>query len=366
MNNKAEITDVMVQIQQMDLATILMLLSPTIIYYASKKHVRANYNLKKDFKIENVKTAALPIEVVRKFDNLHEEEILKKDFGDLILNFIKVVKENIPQVNDAILINNFNTISTSYKEFAVTNKLFNRHTAGQYVPIDNSIELSKTNYKITINHELLHALTTVIDPATGMIYCGFEQVDNQNNEFATGLNEGYTQYLAEKYFGKENSYTSAYVYHKKIAEILESIVGVDNMQTFYFIANLNGLVEYLKNYAPEEEIYKFIHTLDLLNIHFHNYIYTPSSKQIMKEAFDSVNLFLVKTALRKNILDNLDSNITAEEAINGLLPVLAAIPKKIKTKYLTIDFSNQETIVNALQSVIAEYLPQFNNKQNSK
>ena len=54
---------------------------------------------------------------------------------------------------------------------------------------------------------------------------------------------------------------------KEIAETLETIIGKENTQLFYFNANLNGLVEYLKKYAPEDEIYKFINKFLSCRLH---------------------------------------------------------------------------------------------------
>ena len=220
------------------------------------------------------------------------------------MNFANTVKENIPEINLAIFLNNLNTLGTSIKSFGVSNRIFNRSTAGQYDPKKNAIELSKDTYNLTINHELFHASTTIIDKSTRMIYCGFQQISNKNTQIGEGLNEGYTQYLAEKYFGNNNSLITAYVYEKRIAETLEIIVGKEQMQLFYFNANLSGLVEYLKKYAPEDEIYKFINTLDFLHEHMGDKYLIPSSKEIIKNGFEFINSFLLKTALRKNIIDN--------------------------------------------------------------
>lgn len=178
-NNKANITDFFVQLQQMDFARILMLLSTAIIYYSAKKPISSNYNLRKDFKIKNVNTASLPIEVVRKFDDINEEEILKKQFGPLIMEFVEVVKENIPEINLAVFLNNLNTLNSSIKDFKFSNLIFNKRICGAYDTKKNTIKLSKNSYTSTIYHELFHASSTIVDEATGMIFCGFQQITNK-------------------------------------------------------------------------------------------------------------------------------------------------------------------------------------------
>lgn len=355
MNNKIKISDFFVQLQQIDFGHMLYLLSPTIIYFIARKPIESNYRLKKDFRIGNVKTASLPTEIIRNFDDINEEEILKKQFGELIMKFVKIVKENIPEINLAIFINNLNTLQTSTKNFKIINSIFNRSTEGQYIPENNAIELSENNYNITINHELFHASTTINDKDTGMIYCGFQQISNKKKQIGESLNEGYTQYLTEKYFGKENSLNTAYTYEKRIAETLEIIVGKEKMQSLYFNANLNGLVEYLKKYAPEDDIYKFISTLDFLNEHMGDKYLIPSSKKMIKSGYKFINSFLIKTALRKNIIDNPASQLSTEEVFKCLIPILTLIPNSVKSKNDSFQISDDNLIHDAFTSVLSEY-----------
>lgn len=202
-NNKVNITDFLVQLQQIDFDQILRIVSPIIIYYTVRKPISTNFNLIKDFKIKNANTAALPVEVVRKFDDINEKEILKKQFGPLIMEFVEVVKENIPEIDLTILFNNLNTLNSSIKSFKLLNLILGSEIAGQYDPKNNTLELSKSNYSLTIDHELFHASTTVVDNTAGIIYCGFQQITSKNKTIGEGLNEGYTQYLTEKYFGKK-------------------------------------------------------------------------------------------------------------------------------------------------------------------
>lgn len=127
------------------------------------------------------------------------------------------------------------------------------------------------------------------------------------------------------------------------------------MQLFYFNANLNGLVEYLKKYAPEEEIYKFINTLDFLNEHMDDKYLIPSSKEIIKNGFEFINLFLLKTALRKNIIDNTATQLSTEEVLKSLIPILTHIPKTVKSKNKFFQISDDKQIKDAFTSVMSEY-----------
>ena len=66
------------------------------------------------------------------------------------MNFANTVKENIPEINLAIFLNNLNTLGTFIKSFGVSNRIFNRSTAGQYDPKKNAIEFKKYGPKICL------------------------------------------------------------------------------------------------------------------------------------------------------------------------------------------------------------------------
>lgn len=75
-------SDFLTQLQQVDLAKILALISPTIIYFVAKevkKPLEVNYKLVKDFKANSVKPIYLPAEVIRKYDSIDEKKILEKN-----------------------------------------------------------------------------------------------------------------------------------------------------------------------------------------------------------------------------------------------------------------------------------------------
>lgn len=362
MNNGIEL---LFQLQRMNVENRL-LLSSIIVCYFARKPIASNYKLVKDFKFGNVKTAALPARVIRKFDDIDEKEILKKQYGDLIMNFIKTVRENIPDINLEIFLNNFNTLRVANRDFKISNSIFNKSTEGQYVPESNTIELSKDTYKLTINHELFHVMTTVIDKDTGILYCGFQQIKNKNEQIGFGLNEGYTQYLTEKYFGDNKQYISAYVYEKRIAEILETIIGEEKMHVFYFNTDLNGLVQYLSNYESLDEIYRFINTLDFLKKHYNDKYLTKKSKNIMKSGFEFVNIFLIKIALRKVFIDNIGFEISYDDIKQRLLQILTMIPTTVKEGNNFYDICSDEKIKEVFMSVISEFKKNNNSRIRSK
>ncbi len=362
--NSEDISNFFAQLSQMDFGPIIRFLAPTIVYYSSysaSEHVIVNYKLKKDSKISGVKTLSLPPEAIRKYDDIKEELVLKKQYGDSIMNFINVVKDNIPEINPAILANNIYLLKIKNKDFRLINYITNNNTAGQYNHDNNTIEVSKNNYKLTIYHELFHVISTIINEETGMIYCGFNQITKNNERIGEGINEGYTQYLTEKYFGKDNTLNS-YVYEKRIAKVLEIIIGKERMQSLYFNANLSGLIDYLKIYSSEEEVYNFIHQLDFLNKHIYDKHLNHSSKELLISNFKDVNSFLVRLSLRKKIKDNPGQSLNSLVNLQSIMDILTLIPTSIKTKYYIFNTSDEEQLKKDFSSVLTE----SNNVDNKK
>ena len=109
--------------------------------------------------------------------------------------------------------------------------------------------------------------STFYRESDGMIFCGFAQGYKGKKIIATGINEGYTQLLAERYFGESKDILKAYSCEKSIAEKLEMIVGKEKMQSLYLNANLYGLIQELKQYEDENTIMQFISDVDFLNMH---------------------------------------------------------------------------------------------------
>ena len=174
---------------------------------------------------------------------------------------------------------------------------------GTYNIKDNLIDLETTKLSKLLNsifHELLHASSTRVDLENNVIYSGFSQMhihkeDPRKNEvYGIGINEGFTQYLANKLFDPNHNAISAYsVYQEEqaIARALEKIVGEEKLRSLYFRADLQGLVNELEQYATREEIYKFINYTDVL------FYYSQDKKLKFKEldeVKEFINMFLIK------------------------------------------------------------------------
>lgn len=310
-----------------NLINILMFLSPAIIYYTAGKPAITNYKLRKDFKLKRVNTSILPKDVLRKVNDIDEKRLLEQQFGPFIIRFVNTIKTNIPNSDLTLFYNNFNSIEVLEKKFKTLNSFRSRDIGGVWVTGINTIVVSPDNYQSTINHELFHASTTYIDPDTNTIFVGFEQQKGFNKQIGNGLNEGYTQYLAEKYFGIP---LNAYNYEKRISELVEMIVGQEKMQSLYFNANLKGLIDSLKQYNTEENVYKFITTLDFLNKHLTDKRLMNTSNQIRLTSLKNINYFLIYTYIQKVLLEQQDEINDTKKLFDKLEPFLSELPREIK------------------------------------
>lgn len=224
------------------------------------------------------------------------------------------------------------------------------------MPLKNTIELSSDNYKSTINHELFHVSTTYIDSNSNVIYCGFSQlqIKKGNKQIGEGLNEGYTQYLTDKYFPSK-PLLMAYSYEKRIAEIVELIVGQEKMQSLYFNANLKGLIDVLKQYSTEENAYNFIVTLDFLNKHLTDKKLTTNSNEIKLDSLKIINSFLIQLYINKIILEQPNKKIDTKEIIDKLISLLTLLPGGATTYGKSFNVTDNELIMKIINDAFSSY-----------
>ena len=225
---------------------------------------------------------SIPPNVRQKYNDIELNKINNEKFKELVLEFVNLIKSEFPE---EVLVNFYNNIN----ELAVKKNhilCFAKSASAYYSPRNNIIVLSDDN---SIYHELFHMASRIKNG--NKTFTGFSQ--NKMGSIynvADGLNEGYTELLAHRYFGEKHKMTNSYKFEKDAAEKLEIIIGKEKMTSFYLSSDLNGLIEELKKYNSEEEIMKFISRLDF----FSNYDSMFTSIRIRESVFD-VYEFLLKT-----------------------------------------------------------------------
>ena len=258
-----------------------------------KKGEKLEKELIKYTDISRVKVIDLPEELYEPVDKTKIQD--NQVYKDTVRIFGKKIQEVIPEEDLGNFYRNFSSIQML--ELTVA-QIFSRFletggtVGGQYNPKYNTIFFKDSFISSSIGaitHELLHAASSYYDRKRNVIYVGLSQMylnledEKKTETYGLALNEGYTQYLNNKYFvdqnsmtlnifdkrvtiDKENYLTKETVYKDEqiIAKALNAIVGEDKMQSFYFRGDLNGLVKELEKYQPRETIYRFINYTDVL------------------------------------------------------------------------------------------------------
>ncbi len=338
-----------------------------------KRGKKLEQELIKYTNIDSVKVIDLPEEV---YESVDKTKILDNPaYKDRISAFGSKIIEMVPEEDLGNFYRNFSSIqflkltaSQIYRGFVERRAA----VGGQYDPKTNRISFKETILSSAIGaltHELLHAASSYYDKKRKIVYCGLSQIyineeDSKKSEtYGLALNEGYTQYLNNKYFVDQNSvtlnimgksYTAqakndfaekvAYKEEQIIAKALNAIVGEDKMQKFYFRGNLKGLVEELEQYQPKEAIYRFINYTDTL-------CYYSARKNVDNETIDEVkrfvNSFLLSTFMKAQKAKKIDDNEQYAYFLENCLPYEHAKThnKSVDKEYLTGE------VINPLEKV---------------
>lgn len=225
---------------------------------------------------------------------------------------------------------NFDNFNTNIKELKIIEKYYTTKgflTFASYFTKDNKIELYNKNFSRNIYHELLHmASTKKINDK--LILTGFSIIDfTKLKKYGIFINEGYTEYLSEKYFYGGNVYKTQIGFIKQI----EKIVGEKQMEQMYLKADLKGLInELIKYQNTKEDVLEFILNTDI--IHKYRYSLTPLKRLKLKRACIKVNAFLVKSYYVKLLNENKKSNQVLKELTN-YMNELVDIDIDFKTNY---------------------------------
>ena len=192
------------------------------------------------------------------------------------LNSLKILEENylrIPKTNEISL--------------AVYDNGSNRIILKFYEDLDVSHRLQDT-----LSHELLHMAST---RGTN---CGVVTGMEIPRVIGVNLNEGYTNYLATKYFSTTEKYRNTTDPKTIIAKGIENIVGAKQMEKHYFEGDLKGLIEDLESVAPRREIIRLLFAIDHFNTPLPSHIkYVDILEEIAKLNKKKLDRMLVEGSI---------------------------------------------------------------------
>lgn len=259
-------------------------------------------------------------------------------FSEFIKYFDFVLRKRFPEEllhNYEDNIENFRIYSTCFQLgdfFKKKNKY-----AGRYNVNNNTIVINIKDEEIfySIYHELFHMASTN-RMITDRMQTGFFEY---KNGLATGkgLNEGYTDYLANRYFA-DVGFRIGYPLEIKYVGALEQIVGQEKMENLYITSNPGGLVNELEKYDTTSNIIHFVRLLDYASN-------SNDSIVVINQRFHEMTRYLIKWYLRKTILNG--ENLFDPTVRRNVIAFAWQMPSKIS-------IPNSETIELNISEIIDE------------
>lgn len=235
--------------------------------------------------------------------------ILKKLYGKNILCFVKTITKEMSHCDLTFLYKNLSSIKISNSNF-IFNIISPRFkTVASYSVVRNKIFIKNEN---SIYHELFHLASSYYSREKETIFTGFKQT-NGNNSIGTGINEGYTELLSERYFKDEKDNLS-YPFNVIIVKSLENIIGKEKMEQLYMKADLYNLIQELKKYNNHEKsVIDFIKNVDFIcdNVDISKWL-SKKQRKLSIYKINSVLTFLINSFTFKAY------NISANERLDTL------------------------------------------------
>ena len=256
-----EIHSFISNMQTTELVVLLRMMSTVIVSYVTTRFFE-HVNLDMSYFPKSIKCVQLPKVLQEKKDSTNIDRFQETEFRELIEEFVSVLEENFKKEDLQNFYRNMDTVRIKTRNMALQNFGEYLKIAGTYNSSKNSINLNNGQVKNTLLHELFHmASAKKYGKST---FSGFKQF---SSDFAigSGLTEGYTQLLTERYFSKKHpAVKGSYQDLVLITKSIEKIIGKEKMESLYLNCNLNGLIEELKKYMTEEEVMKIITITDVI------------------------------------------------------------------------------------------------------
>ncbi len=346
-------------VSQLDTQTIFSMLSVigvfVISFIGNKIRNKSKYKLYKKLSITDTTFITTSPKYFNLNSNLEISDEIDEEFIHAVIHFDETIRHFMPHYDLTNFYNNVKTLKIG------TDKLNKKNLfllpkfiiEGCYSTTDNYILLNEDYNLITLYHELFHVSNNIIDE-NKKEFGGFEQ-QYKEDVIGVSLNEGYTELLNKRYFCTSDDLSkTSYLLEVNIVSLLEDIVGKEKMETLYSKSDFYGLIEYLKQYKSEEEIFKFINDSDCL-LDYNKKKFDINSNEI-QQIIDDIIIFLSEcyTLKLKGDLENkqISNDIFCEELMNFL--------KKVKKNPLvvfrltTVEAikSNYKVAINSVNNIL--------------
>lgn len=252
----------------------------------------AKYKLQKD---NNITYKLIDAPKFRHIVSNKIDKPFKEPYAEVIDNFVATMKEKLPESSLHSMYHNLKTL----KFFRINNPIYSFFYSGSYFFGINGIALgAKNRGNATTTHELLHMSSAIIGK------------NNMAGGFCTGvvgrnLNEGYTEVLNNRLFGHPITKSPKYNIYSRLANIIEDVVGKDDMTNLYFSADLKGLFERLTFYSSKEKTSLFLRNFDSL---FSLYVFNSECLYRIIDYLTEISLKYVNTQIKNGVFTPEEGN----------------------------------------------------------
>ena len=311
--------------------------------YQNQNNSMPRYSLKKDERpLKNIKEVLLPPELKINTRKVDFRKLAKKEFGEEIVKFADIMIKNFSSSNLINFYNNINELNIKDKsKFDKKNVIYevliritkNYNNISSYEVSRNRLDILAEDKKINMPHELFHMSSSYYDSVNNTIYGGFSELidekdKNKHRKIGVGFNEGYTEYMVEKYYGKEYTENSNYNYNllRKIAHLIEHIIGKEKMEFLYLNANLKGLIDELSSYIGEEDALNFINSTDYLFRNVNSNKITKLDEEKLEKHLQFVSYIIISLGTQKAVRMYENEEITFYDIINNINNNILYIP----------------------------------------
>lgn len=333
-------------------------------------------NIPENIKINKSKKKGVIIEKpykikAAKYD--FNEYIRYEKFHHVLAYFYKTMEKNFSKYDINGFYENFKTLKIKERRLDLFEQIERRITGfvvqAEYDGMKNKIYIIKNTYTqlaAILCHELLHMATT--KNTKKIKYSGLSQINlKTNKDIGRALNEGYTEYINQKYF-LINFFDNGYDNEISIAKIIELIVGQEKMERLYFESDLYGLIEEISKYTEKENIMDIIIKFDKLHIKI-------TKEENKKVEYQEIRKLLMEIYMTKQKM-LLESGLITEEEYNKRRIVNGEVFVKENIVFsenaeLTINHEKNEIEIideenDLLIKKANKYIESYENKRNYK
>lgn len=248
----------------------------------------------------------------------------------------------------------FHNIRTLKLVKATKGEMTSPSSLAEYSVEFNFIRYIPDEFLVAISHELCHLASSI--RTDDCQFSGFSQFQKKGKILiGVGINEGYSCLLDERYFkeyvaGKSEYLKDTYMVVKQIAGMLETLIGQEKMENWYFTADLKSLVDYLCQFMDYDEVICFLLAVD--NIFFYCDEGKVIKPRIAIENYKYVVEFIGRCYI--NIFSQLlFSNEISQEKYDELMTyVYSIMSQELKFKRFTI-FKSRKMSLRTFNKIVA-------------